>query len=1233
MKKFLITLFNLEEHEFQLVSLQILQSFLIGLPKVFTVTVAHTLFLKHYSAENLPFIYIIAALIMPIAGYTFLQAEEKLPLLSVLRWTLLIDCFFLLLFWTLVYFVDSPWVVVCLPIWFKVEYTLGNMVYWGTATQMFTLREAKKLFGLISTGEMLAKVMGAGIISILVLHLDTIHLLVFSFWGMYLAYINLGYMGKKFPEKFHHQDDDEDEHHHDHVLDLFKIDYVLIIFSLSALAYMAYYFMDNAFYKVAQEHFSDSKKIAAFIGQFMGMVGIISFVIKAFVSGRLLHAIGVGASLLIAPVTLLLLAAIVAFAGLLKTSIAVLFWMVVTVKLCERVLFDSINKPAAYTLYQPLTPERRGAVKTTVDTFIGPFAGLLASFFLLILGKGLGSGGPAICGSLVVICLVWVYSAYRSSEEYQKTLAGALKSRMVTRGEISLDDPQTLKILVQGLESSRSMEVIHCLDLLEEAGPPDFSAHLLRLQKHEDPGVRLEVYKKIEKSGKEIFFQGLAEDLKHEENPVLRMGLLRALAATGEMKAFPILSPLTQSKVMEEKLGAMVGLLHYCGIEGSVHSGYEILRLQRSDSPQERGFAARVIAEIGLPNLYQGLVELLSDSSPRVRLNALKAASILKNPKLWSHVVPFLEEPALRNAAIAALKEGGEEVIQLFREKYYREDSSQDLKECIIYTLGKMRRKPAMDFLARVLFAETNPDLFYTNLKALHNGQFQATLEDRDKVEILIRRELDFATRILSSTREIQLSEDDLLNSALLDEFHSARERIFLLLSFLYSPRTIKKVEKNLDLGTEKKRAYAVELLEYTVTREHLNLFLPLIDDLNLEARFARLIKRFPQLTLTSEERLKEIALDREKWPGFWPASCALAYLNPSQLKTIETNLIKNLRDENPILREISARALQSISPDAKELVAVENLDATPTMSRIRFLKKISIFGTIPDELLTHVAGVIKEITLPAGKLLFKKGDMGNSMFIIFAGRVKIHYAEKTLAEPGEGEIFGELAALDTEARTASVTGVEDTLLFEISQNIIYQLIGIRFQVGLGIIKVLCRKINTALQKPENQKRPSRIIDGSPKKSEHEHEHGHQQEPEGVSMIEKMLILKTASIFSNTPDNILTEIADLSRERRVSMGETIFSQGEHGTEMFIIVEGKISIHDEKGGEIAVLGERAILGEMATLVSEPRNASATALVDCRLLSLKQSALHDVMWGRAEVTRGIIKVLVKRVRSVL
>lgn len=65
----------------------------------------------------------------------------------------------------------------------------------------------------------------------------------------------------------------------------------------------------------------------------------------------------------------------------------------------------------------------------------------------------------------------------------------------------------------------------------------------------------------------------------------------------------------------------------------------------------------------------------------------------------------------------------------------------------------------------------------------------------------------------------------------------------------------------------------------------------------------------------------------------------------------------------------------------------------------------------------------------------------------------------------------------------------------------------------------------------------------------------------------------------------------------------------------------------------MLNERTVFGELAALDPEPRSATITAIEDCHLFKLEEGPLYDLMAEHVEVVRGIIRVLCRRMRSML
>jgi sigma-B regulation protein RsbU (phosphoserine phosphatase) len=129
------------------------------------------------------------------------------------------------------------------------------------------------------------------------------------------------------------------------------------------------------------------------------------------------------------------------------------------------------------------------------------------------------------------------------------------------------------------------------------------------------------------------------------------------------------------------------------------------------------------------------------------------------------------------------------------------------------------------------------------------------------------------------------------------------------------------------------------------------------------------------------------------------------------------------------------------------------------TSEKAIILKTVHIFAETPDEINSEIASLLEEVELKTGETVFEKGAIGTSMYIIVAGRVRVHDGERTLNHLGERDVFGEMALVDSQPRLASVSVVEDTLLLRLDQEPFYRLMDERSEVARGIISVLSRHL------------------------------------------------------------------------------------------------------------------------------------------------------------------------------
>jgi CRP-like cAMP-binding protein len=128
-------------------------------------------------------------------------------------------------------------------------------------------------------------------------------------------------------------------------------------------------------------------------------------------------------------------------------------------------------------------------------------------------------------------------------------------------------------------------------------------------------------------------------------------------------------------------------------------------------------------------------------------------------------------------------------------------------------------------------------------------------------------------------------------------------------------------------------------------------------------------------------------------------------------------------------------------------------------VDRALALRAAPLFAPLTAEELLPVAELCSEVELPEGERLFAQGELGDSLFVIVDGKVKVERDGKELARLGAGECVGELAALDWEPRSASVIALEPTSLIRLERDDLFDLLGDHPELVRALAGVLVARI------------------------------------------------------------------------------------------------------------------------------------------------------------------------------
>jgi len=131
------------------------------------------------------------------------------------------------------------------------------------------------------------------------------------------------------------------------------------------------------------------------------------------------------------------------------------------------------------------------------------------------------------------------------------------------------------------------------------------------------------------------------------------------------------------------------------------------------------------------------------------------------------------------------------------------------------------------------------------------------------------------------------------------------------------------------------------------------------------------------------------------------------------------------------------------------------------SIERLLLVRGVPIFKELRDEFLVRLASIMNEVSYPTGKMIFAQGQEGRSLYIVVAGRVRVHLEDKDLAILDKGSCFGEMSLFDAEPRSASVTAISGCDCLILTQQQLYEAIDETPDIAVNIIRLLSRRIRS----------------------------------------------------------------------------------------------------------------------------------------------------------------------------
>jgi len=897
--------------------------FLLAANNVIKV-VRDSLFLSRFPITQLPYVYLLAALLASAVIGIYSRYTPRLSLSRVILGSQLFIICNVIIFWLLITFYDFGWVLYGFYMWSAIVGLVAVAQFWTLANELFNPREGKRLFGILSAAGTLGAMMGGFAANFAVRFLfgtnQLLWLIVLLFVGAFgIAWFAVREGKTVFAMTGREREtggeiQPRDDRGVGRTLQGSR--YLQSIAALLFVSVIVSTLIDYQFKAAAKSAFPSADALASFFGSYYAWLSAVTLVAQVWLTGRLLMGLGLTPSLLLLPCSLL--------AG----SVSLILWpglfAATATRLAEASLRTSVNDSGVELLYLPIPDFVKRKVKVFLDVTIERLGDGTAAFIILFCTLFLGKSETSLLSYFSIgLIFIWAAIVWTVRQGYMDALRTSLTYREVSfeTARINFADKGTIDAVLATLDRQDEPSILFALDLAEKFEPRSLVAHLPReLLRHPSAEVRRRALSLVAASLEPNALAAVFELLTSESAQV-RSEAIQTLAAILKIGAAPFVRPLLQSPDAQTRRAA-IQLLLRSGDEAARQEALAAFRVmvaaRGSEGEKIRVEAARLMGESVEPEFSSDLGQLIkTDESPAVVREALASAAKGKYPGLVAEAIAQLGNQATRTAARQALAEYGEMAVKALRNTLSDDRIARELRLNIPRTLSKIHSQSAMNAILGGLLEEDR-SLRFQSILALEEmaRRFPNLRVDREIIEsAIVSDAMLYAQRfaiffvLFADVEQSSDGRTSLLRQALLESMERVRERTIWLLSLIYPSKDIRGIWSALNSGDSAKQAYAVELLDNLLTGDVKRYIFPFYGDTLKPERF-RLSLEFlgwPSLDATTALRM---LFEQE---NIWLTAATVWEIGIRGLTGFRDRIAKLLNSEIDVLRETAELVIHRI--------------------------------------------------------------------------------------------------------------------------------------------------------------------------------------------------------------------------------------------------------------------------------------------------------------------------------
>lgn len=909
-RPFLQNLLNVRPAEWKVVSQLFWLQFFMGTGIAFFFTASFSHFLEKFSASQLAWVMIISSPLLFLTGWIFTKFEHRFHLTRVGTIVIILMAISILTFQLSSNWIKGDWFYYLTFAWYYVLYLASNLCFWSITSTLFDVRQSKRLFAVISGGDIPAKFIGYTMAYFFVHTVGPLNLLWPAFAFMLGSLPFLYQLSRSGVVHHHHHTDHAVEFVQGRGLKVFVKRYTLntLIRRLAVLTFIisaCLAIINYAFYSEVKEENHDNKKLSNFIILFMAASQIIALLVKIIFTGRIVSSIGIKKSLLITPLVLLGLLIIIVSAQFVASESNLVFYAFGGAAIAVEVLRTTITNPVFLTVMQPLNPNARSKAHAIVKGIMDPFAFLFAGILLIIINN-LNPGNEllTLCYILAFFGISWIVSILLVNRSYHHTLLKAISSRFFSQDEFKLSDEELREQILKKIETGNETEIINILQMLNSQISGGSKEIIFKLLDHPSDNIKKVTLLLIQTRN----IKGAEEKLKfladHDTNKEIQILAVQSLCK--EQNEHHYLKHYLHHHDAGIKAAALIGMLKSNDKENHQYAEDIITDLLQSEHTKDKHTALQVLTEVKDLYCHPHLASLFTNDRS-LRLAAFKAIGESATPLLMERVMTYFREHPLHVGT--SLQAAGEKSIPLILKKVFSNDTSAFLKEKLITVLGKIGGQKAQSTLFELL--DKYPSYAGTIAKSLNRSKYSATEQTQKKLEDISLAYIIYGTELLYMQSLLEHDENyALINSSLNIELIEIRNILICLFGCLYDHEKAFKIKQGLDMKKKESVANAMELIDMIVKKELAIPFNKLYEPADIEYR-SQSLKSFlqPGKVLQTQEILSKILEEKPISYNVWTKACSL-YISKKTSATITPGLIeKFIHSENMLLKETALYA------------------------------------------------------------------------------------------------------------------------------------------------------------------------------------------------------------------------------------------------------------------------------------------------------------------------------------